>query len=99
MIGPSANYGYVQSGPGKDPTVIYLNADRIVGEAGQQNGKAAAIAAARVIAHEKGHVASYDQEKGFVGGESPAETQEHEFDNWLNSGGMQQIDSIYPMRR
>lgn len=94
VVGPSANYGYVESGPDKDPTVIYINADRIVGEAGQQSGKAAAIATARVIAHEKGHVASFDQQQGFVGGETPAEAQEHEFDNWLNSGGMQQIESL-----
>lgn len=94
VLGPSPNYGYVESGPDKDPTVIYINADRIVNEAGQQKGKAAAIATARVIAHEKGHVASFDANKGFVGGETPAQVQEQEFDNWLNSGGMQQIESL-----
>lgn len=94
VIGPSANYGYVESGPDKDPTVIYINADRIVGEAGQQSGREAAIATARVIAHEKGHVASFDAQQGFIGGETPAEAQEQEFDNWLNSGGMQQIESL-----
>jgi hypothetical protein len=94
VIGPSPNYGYVESGPDKDPTVIYINADRIVNESGQQRGKAAAIATARVIAHEKGHVDSFDEGQGFVGGETPAQAQETEFDNWLKSGGMKQIESL-----
>ena len=95
IIGPSANYGHVESGPGKDPTVIYLNADRIVAESGgQQGGQAAALATAKVIAHEKGHVASYNQQQGFVGGENPAETQEHDFENWLSSGGMKRVESL-----
>jgi len=95
VIGPSANYGYVEAGPGKDPTVIYINADRIVAESGgQQSGQSAALACARVIAHEKGHVESYDDQQGFVGGEAPAEAQEQEFDAWVNGGGMQQIQSL-----
>ncbi len=94
VVGPSPNYGYVESGPDKDPTVIYINADRIVNESGQQSGKAAAIATARVIAHEKGHVASFNEHHGFVGGETPAQAQETEFDNWLKSGGMQQVESL-----
>jgi hypothetical protein len=94
VIGPSPNYGYVESGPDKDPTVIYINADRIVNESGQQNGKAAAIATARVIAHEKGHVASFNDAQGFVGGETPAQIQEQEFDNWLKSGGMMQVENL-----
>jgi hypothetical protein len=95
VIGPSANYGHVESGPGKDPTTIYLNADRIVSESGgQQGGQAAALATAKVIAHEKGHVASFNPQQGFVGAESPAESQEHDFENWLNSGGMQRVESL-----
>jgi len=95
VIGPSANYGHVESGPGKDPSVIYLNADRIVAESGgQQGGQEAAIATAKVISHEKGHVASFNQQQGFVGGETPAESQEHDFENWLNSGGMQRVESL-----
>lgn len=94
IIGPSANYGYVESGPDKDPAVIYINADRIVAESGQQSGKAAALAAAEVIAHEKGHVDSFDENQGFVGGESPAEAQEQEFRQWLDSGGMNQIENL-----
>ncbi|MFW9879124.1 MAG: DUF5661 family protein [Candidatus Thorarchaeota archaeon] len=93
-ISPSASYGHVESGPDKDPTVIHINADRIVQEAGQQQGKGAALACARVIAHEKGHVASFDPQQGFQGGEAPAERQEQDFDNWLNSGGMQQVENL-----
>lgn len=94
VIGPSPNYGFVESGPNKDPSIIYLNADRIVAESGQQNGKAAALATAEVIAHEKGHIDSYDPSQGFQGGESPAEQKEQEFRQWLNSGGLQQVESL-----
>jgi hypothetical protein len=95
VIGPSADYGHVESGPDKDPTVIYLNADRIVAEAGgKQGGQEAALATAKVIAHEKGHVASFNPQQGFVGGETPAKGQEQDFENWLKSGGMQRIESL-----
>lgn len=94
VIGPSPNYGYVESGPEKDPAVIYINADRIVSEAGQQSGKEAAIATASVIAHEKGHVSSFDPEKGFVGGEAPAEAEERSFQQWLESGGIQKVENL-----
>ena len=95
VIGPSADYGHVESGPDKDPAIIYINADRIVSESGgAQSGKAAAIAAASVIAHEKGHVSSFNPQQGFVGGEGPAEAQEREFENWLNSGGMQRVENL-----
>ena len=95
VIGPSADYGHVESGPNKDPAVIYLNADRIVSESGgQQGGQAAALATAKVIAHEKGHVASYNNQQGFVGGETPAENQEQEFENWLTSGGMKRVEVL-----
>jgi hypothetical protein len=94
VIGPSPNYGYVQSGPDKDPAVIYINADRIIQEAGTQQGKAAAIACASVIAHEKGHISSFKEENGFQGGESPAIAEENKFKQWLGSGGMQIIEKL-----
>jgi hypothetical protein len=94
VIGPSADYGHVESGPGKDPSVVYINADRIVAEAGQQSGKAAAIATASVIAHETAHVTSFNEEQGFVGGEDPAEQEEQKFKQWLNSGGMQRVEQL-----
>jgi hypothetical protein len=94
IIGPSADYGHVESGAGKDPSVVYINADRIVAEAGQQSGKAAAIATASVIAHEKAHVTSFNEEQGFVGGEVPAEQEEQKFKQWLDSGGMQRVEQL-----
>lgn len=95
IVGPSANYGHVEAGPNKDPTVIYVNADKVVSEAGgQQSGKAAAVATAQVIAHEKAHVESYDPSRGFVGGEVPAQAEEQAFEGWLNSGGLQKIESL-----
>jgi hypothetical protein len=101
VVGPSANYGHVETGVHPDPeqdeqpTTVYINADRIVSEAGgQQSGKAAAIASAKVIAHEIGHLRSYQKGSGFQGGETPALAQEQNFDNWLNSGGMQKIENL-----
>jgi hypothetical protein len=94
IIGPSANYGFVESGPDKDPSVIYINADRIIQEAGAQQGRAAALGCAEVIAHEKGHVESYDDQQGFVGGETPAEAEEASFRQWLDSGGMAKVEAL-----
>lgn len=95
IVGPSANYGHVESGPDKDPSIVYLNADRIVAESGgQQGGKAAALAAAKVIAHEVGHVKSFNPDQGFVGGETPAEVNEQDFDNWLKAGGLKRVESL-----
>jgi hypothetical protein len=101
VVGPSANYGHVETevlqDPEQDeqPTTVYINADRIVSESGgQQSGKAAAIASAKVIAHEIGHLRSYQKGLGFQGGETPAEAQEQNFDNWLNGIGMQKIENL-----
>jgi hypothetical protein len=95
ILGASSDYGHVESGPGKNPAVIHVNIDRVVQEAGgQQSGKAAALACAKVIAHEKGHVSSFNKEQGFVGGEAPAEQEERNFENWLESGGMQQVENL-----
>lgn len=79
----------------EQPTTVYINADRIVSESGgQQSGRAAALASAKVIAHEIGHLQSYQRGAGFQGGETPAEAQEMDFDNWLNSGGMQKVENL-----
>jgi len=95
VLGPESNYGHVESGPGKNPAVIHVNIDRVVNEAGgQQSGKAAALACAKVIAHEKGHVSSFDEKQGFVGGEGPAEQEERSFESWLQSGGMQKVENL-----
>jgi hypothetical protein len=39
-------------------------------------------------------VASFNPQQGFVGGESPAENQEQEFENWLNASGMKQVENL-----
>jgi len=41
------------------------------------------VASAIVIAHEKGHVGSFEQQQGFVGGESPAEQEEKRVAAWI----------------
>jgi hypothetical protein len=95
IVGPSSDYGHVESGPGKDPHIVYINADRIVSESGgKQNGQVVAVSAARVIIHEIAHVQSFNQEQGFVGGEVPAQQAERDFDNWLSSGGMKRVEAL-----
>lgn len=76
-------YGHVESGPGKDPTVINLDFPRIKREVESEMGgsdrksidEAIIDALIDTIAHEKGHVQSFDPQTGFVGGESPAEAE------------------------
>ena len=72
-----SSYGHVESGPDKDPSIINLNFARIKQEVMSKGGSKEDIvrAVAEIIAHEKGHVASYKPEQGFVGGENPAEQE------------------------
>lgn len=72
-----SSYGHVESGPNKDPAIINLNFARIKQEVSSKGGSEEDIirAVAEIIAHEKGHVASYKSEQGFVGGENPAEQE------------------------
>jgi hypothetical protein len=94
VVAPSSYYGHVESGPEKDPSVINVNADRIVQESGgAQTGPEAAIGAAKVIAHERGHVGSFETEQGFVGGEGPAEQEEARVEQWINAN-MQRINAL-----
>ena len=72
-------YGHVESGPGKDPTIIYLNLPRIKREITQQakssnpNAPSNIIddaivkALADTIAHERGHIGTYPPGKEFIG--------------------------------
>ena len=86
VVAPSGQYGHVESGPNKDPAVININAQRILQESGgATTGAEAIIAAACTIAHEKGHVASFDPKIGFQGGESPAEAEESKVRGWIES--------------
>lgn len=76
-------YGFVESGGGKDPSVIHLNLNKIKSEIAfklsnlpkDQQEKEVVRQIALTIAHEKGHINSYKPDKGFVGGENPAETE------------------------
>lgn len=84
-VAPSGQYGHVESGPNRDHTVINLNFNRILQEAGGPNADHDAVvrATAETIAHEKGHIDSYEEAQGFTGGEVPAESEEMQVSNWL----------------
>jgi|ERR1700722_371207 len=87
--------GHVASGPGQDSAVIHINLSRIKSELQaklpnapqNQFEKEFVRQIALTIAHEKGHVGSFKQESGFVGGESPAESEE--------SSMMGKVDTYY----
>ena len=85
----SIYYGFVESGQQKDPSVVNIN----MGKIKQEGGNDAVIAAATTIAHEVGHVKSYNQQQGFVGGESPAEAEERRVADWIkqNQGRLQDL--------
>ena len=86
----SMYYGFVQSGPNKDPAVLNINIGKIKG-LGQ--GPEAIIQAALTVAHEAAHTKSYNQDQGFVGGESPAESEEQKVSQWIeqNKGRLQDL--------
>ena len=88
----SIYYGFVESGQQKDPSVVNINMGKIKQEGGNDE-TAAVIAAATTIAHEVGHVKSYNQQQGFVGGESPAEAEERRVADWIkqNQGRLQDL--------
>lgn len=83
VITPSSSYGFVESGKDKDPSVIHINFQRIKQELSGKSPEEIVSAVAEVIAHERGHVHSYDEQKGFVGGESPAEAEERKALDWI----------------
>jgi len=84
VLGPSNQYGHVQSGADKDPTVININSGRIKQEA-KNDVRTAILNIAIVIAHERAHVKSYKEDQGFVGGESPAQAEETKVSNWIKN--------------
>lgn len=85
-VGAESNYGHVSSGDNQDPTVVHINLQRIINEAdGKADGREAIINAAVAIAHESGHVKSYDDKNGFVGNESPAQAEEQKVTNWIKA--------------
>jgi hypothetical protein len=77
------NFGFVESGPQKDPSVININMGKIKSETQNLNPEEAVFAAATTIAHERGHVTSFNEQQGFVGGEGPAEAEEARVANWI----------------
>ncbi len=89
----SMYYGFVESGPDKDPSVVNVNMAKIKQEAGNTESPEAVAAAATTIAHEVGHVRSFDQGQGFVGGENPAEAEEQRVAAWIqqNAGRLQDL--------
>jgi hypothetical protein len=87
------NLGFVESGPNKDPSVVNVNMGKIKSVTQNAGPEEAVFQAALTIAHERGHVKSYDQQKGFVGGENPAETEEGRVAAWIkqNQGRLQDL--------
>lgn len=96
VVDTGAGYGHVSSGPGQDPSIIHINLSKIRSEI--QNKLSAASKEdqekelvrqiAITISHEKGHVASYNENTGFPG-EAPATSEENsmmgKIDNYYNS--------------
>jgi hypothetical protein len=86
VSGDQPNYGHVESGPGKDPAIINLNSPRInrevkskmQGAPQEEIDKEIVRQLAGTIAHERGHIMSFDPQSGFKGGETPAEQAEKE---------------------
>lgn len=84
-VGSGPAYGHVESGEGKDPNVINVNLQRIISEAGgKPTGREVVIAAALVIAHEKGHLNKFNPESGFAG-EGEANAEENRVLQWIKS--------------
>jgi len=80
--GVSPHFGHVESGPDKDPAVININLGMVSQKAQEYNANPV-VASAIVLAHEKGHVGTFEAQQGFVGGESPAEQEEKRVAAWI----------------
>lgn len=84
VISTSPDYGHVESGPNKDPAIININVARIQNEAkGSEIDMVKALAT--TIAHERGHIKSFDSNLGFQGGEGPAVAEEQRIANLINN--------------
>lgn len=84
VAGTDNSYGHVSSGPDKDPHVIYINISRILNESDKKDKKEAIISAACTIAHEKGHLAKFDEKSGF-GSEGEAQAEEGKVLQWIKA--------------
>lgn len=84
-------YGFVESGQGKDPSVIHINLQKIKSEIQfklsnlpkDQQEQEMIRQIAMTLAHEKGHINSYKPETGFAGGELPAEAESNKMQSAL----------------
>ena len=95
----SGSLGFVESGPGKDPTVVNIDAGLIKNKASQfdpntadfLNGLPNPEEAKKVfwttvtLYHEIAHVKDFDEKSGFPGGEGVAESAERDIINWMKS--------------
>lgn len=75
-ITPGPNYGHVRSGPDQDPTIVNINANRVKQELKDVPEEEIVNIIASILGHEVGHVRSFDEQQGFVGGETPADAEE-----------------------
>ncbi len=82
VAGAEANYGHVNS---KDPTIVNINLNRITSESGPNAKREIIIGLATTIAHEIGHIRSFDEKNGFKNGESPAEAEERKVSAWIKA--------------
>jgi hypothetical protein len=83
VVDTGSGLGYVASGKGQDPAIIHLNLPKIKSELQNKNlskeqlDKEIVRQIALTISHEKGHIKSFKPETGFIGGESPAISEEN----------------------
>lgn len=85
VAGAEANYGHVANGPNEDPHVVHINLNRITSEAGPNAKREIICQLAQTIAHEVGHIRSFDEKNGFKNGESPAEAEERKVASWIKA--------------
>jgi hypothetical protein len=87
VSGPESHYGHVTDKD--DPAIIHINFPRIKSEVEkslsgmpkEQVDEEIINKIVSVLAHEAGHVKSYDKERGFVGNEAPAIAEENRINN------------------
>lgn len=90
-VNPStSNFGFVESGPDKDPTIININLSRIKGLESEIDVLFQLIL---TIAHESAHAKSF-KDGVFIGGETPAENEERRVAGWLNQNSNVLSDAI-----
>jgi hypothetical protein len=86
------SYGKSESGPGKDPTIIYLNSEKIKADTKTKAQNAPAEKLEEIIveeivdtiAHEKGHIIPFKQ-RGQFGSETEAELEAKKITNRLKA--------------